>query len=68
MHSHKQGSNQGFRQIFGVPALSDELGHLLFALYQGTTSVVPLKVQERLGFSPCHRKICTKFQGKKRKG
>jgi hypothetical protein len=26
---------------------------LLFALYQGTTSVVPQKAQKGLGFSPC---------------
>jgi hypothetical protein len=37
----------------------------LFALYQGTTLVVPPLGQNGQGFSPCHRKICTKFQSKK---
>jgi hypothetical protein len=37
-------------------------------LYQGTTSVVPLRGQNGQGFSPCHRKICTRFQWKKGAG
>ena len=36
----------------------------LFALYQGTTLVVPPAAQNGQGFSPCHRKIQTKFEGK----
>jgi hypothetical protein len=30
-----------------------EYGNKLFALYQGTTSVVPQRAQKELGFSPC---------------
>ena len=30
----------------------------LFALYQGTTLVVPLPGQNGPGFSPCRREIC----------
>jgi hypothetical protein len=40
----------------------------LFALYQGTTSVVPSPGQNSQGFSPCHRTICTKFQSEKSAG
>jgi hypothetical protein len=37
-------------------------------LYQGTTSVVPSPGQDGHGFSPCHPKICTKFQSEKSTG
>jgi hypothetical protein len=39
-----------------------------FALYQGTTLVVPYSRNKRQGFSPCHRKICKKFQWKTAQG
>jgi hypothetical protein len=38
---------------------------MLFASYQGMTLVVPLPGQNDQGFSPCHRKVCMKFQWKK---
>ena len=41
--------------------------NLLF-LYQGTTLVVPPPRPKSPGFSPCHRKIPTNFQWKKRRG
>jgi hypothetical protein len=40
----------------------------LFALYQGTTFSRATTGQNGQGFSPCHRKICTKFQDKKAPG
>jgi hypothetical protein len=44
-----------------------KLRNKLFALYQGTTLVVP-PLAKRQGFSPCSRRICTKFQLEKAQG
>jgi hypothetical protein len=43
-------------------------GIKLAALYQGTTLVVSPPSQNGAGFSPCHRKICTKLRWKSRRG
>jgi hypothetical protein len=44
------------------------LGFYVFALYQGTTSVVPLPGQNGQGFSPCHREIRHEIPNAKTQG
>jgi hypothetical protein len=45
-----------------------KLRRKLFALYQGTTSVVPLPAKIVRALAPATRKICMKFQPKKAQG
>jgi hypothetical protein len=49
-------------------AFQIKLCNKFFALYQGTTLVVPPPAENGQGFSPCHRKICTKLQCKRAQG
>jgi hypothetical protein len=44
-----------------VTLVQIKLGDKIFALYQGTTSVVPPPGSNSQGFRVCHRKNCTKF-------
>jgi hypothetical protein len=55
------GSRVCVRTTFSDQLVQIRLGNEFFALYQGTTSVVPPSAKMVRALSPCHRKIRAEF-------